>query len=90
MLWDRTCSSFPASDTIQEDDQGKNGFSNRTVVDLHKFLAAMMVLDYDNAAATGFENSVLEGLQIVASMSSSTSPRVNLIFRSNVRLRTWK
>lgn len=57
---------------------------------MHKFLAVMMVMDHDNVAATGLENSVLEGLQVVAGMSSSTSPRVNLIFRSNVRLRTWE
>ena len=61
------------------------GFCARVTVDLHKYLAAAKVLACKTSGMVS--NEVAEGMKIVASISSTTSARVNLMFRSNNRLK---
>ena len=56
-------------------------------MDLHKYLAAGKALSVES----GSKSSTLElakEMKIVSGLSNATSPRVNLLFRSNGRLRT--
>lgn len=61
----------------------QSGFSPRFIVDVHKLLAAANVIDDTDLT---FEE--VEGLKTVCALGTSTSPRINLMFRSNNRLRT--
>ena len=60
------------------------GLSPRIVVDMHKFLAAAHVTKEDLQPSL----ALLDGLKTVAGMSSSCSPRVNLMLRSSNQLKT--
>lgn len=57
------------------------------MVDLHKFLAlakAVGVTDGGNQASL----ELLDGFKVIIAMTSSCSPRVNLMLRSSTRMRT--
>ena len=66
---------------LREDD--KYGFSPRAVIDIHKMLACTHIL-----ASKDLTDDILEGFKEVIGMSQSAAPKINLMFRSNARLRT--
>ena len=78
----RSCSNHPAHDSVHEGDT--SGLSARVVVDVHKFLAAAHMLSEDVMP----DMHLLNGLKTIAGLSSSCSPRVNLMFRSSNELKT--
>ena len=78
----RSCSKHPAHDQLHEGDT--SGLSPRIAVDAHKFLAAAHMLSEDATP----DIRLLDGLKIVSGLSSSCSPRVNLMFRSSNELKT--
>lgn len=78
----RICSEAAVSDALHPDD--KTGFSPKVSIDLHKLLAARKVINEDVPLTA----EITDGLRLVISLGASTSPRLNLLFRSNARLRT--
>lgn len=83
---DRNCASFPTADALHDSDV--SGLSPRVVVDLHKFLAMGIVSELSQQGASAvWTLELLDGLKGVVAMSSSCSPRVNLLLRSNGTMR---
>ncbi|CAK9112467.1 Uncharacterized protein SCF082_LOCUS52143, partial [Durusdinium trenchii] len=82
-LWNpelaRKCAEHPTSDALHEDYKV---LSPRVVIDLHKFLSCAKVLDEKEP----FGIELVRSLKTIAALASATSPRVNLMFRSNPSL----
>lgn len=77
----RKCAEHPTSDALHEDYKV---LSPRVVIDLHKFLSCAKVLDEKEP----FGIELVRSLKTIAALASATSPRVNLMFRSNPRPRS--
>lgn len=71
----RQCASHPASDCLHQSDT--QGLTPRVVVDLHKFLAMQKMLNTESLTV-----EQIDGLQTVTGLTSSSTPRVNLLVRS--------